>query len=109
LIALGLLAGANTQRALARFGHRLRAPWLRRLGLGRSPSQPTLHRLLRTLEVDQLEASVQRWLAQLQSAWRTSLRRSAASWLDGIAIDGKTLRGAGRRALGAWGRRMPIW
>ena len=35
------------------------------------------------------------WLQQVRAAWRGS----AARWLDGIAIDGKTLRGA--RRLGA--------
>src|SRR5687768_16134302 len=99
LVALGLLAGANTQRALARFGHHLRPLWLRRLGFHRPPSQPTLQRLLSRLDVDQLELSVRLWLQQLQAAWRASATRAAASWLDGIAIDGKTLRGA--RRLGA--------
>jgi hypothetical protein len=99
LVALGLLAGANTQRALARFGHHLRRPWLRRLGLRQPPSQPTLQRLLSALDVDQLEGIVSRWLADLQAAWSARARRCAAKWLDGIAIDGKTLRGA--RRLGA--------
>jgi hypothetical protein len=94
-VALGLLSGANTQRALARFGRNLRRPWLRRLGFTRPPSQPTLHRLLRRVDVQQVEAKFRTWLHALQATGRTD----AVGWLDGIAIDGKTLRGA--RRLGA--------
>jgi hypothetical protein len=99
LVTLGLLAGANTQRALARFGRHLHRRWLQRLGFRRPPSQPTLQRLLCTLDVDHLERLVSTWLHHLQSAWRARARRCATKWLDGIAIDGKTLRGA--RRLGA--------
>ena len=44
LVSLGLLAGANTQRAVARFGHQLSRTRLRQLGLRQAPSQATLHR-----------------------------------------------------------------
>src|SRR6266480_903370 len=99
LVAVGLLAGANTQRALARFGHHLRRPWLRRLGFRTPPSQPTLGRLLAALPVEQIEAILGRWLHEVEAAWRTNWPSSATRWLDAIAIDGKTLRGA--RRLGA--------
>ena len=95
LVAVGLLTGANTQRAIARCGTNLRRGWLRKLGFRRPPSQPTLHRLLGTLDVDQLESLVRTWLAQVQAGWE----QAASTWLEGIAIDGKTLRGA--RRLGA--------
>ena len=97
LVVAGLLSGANSQRALARWGQHLPWPWLRALGFTRAggPSQPTLHRLLRDVDVAQLETLVGRWLQQVRAA----LRQGAARWLDGIAIDGKTLRGA--RRLGA--------
>ncbi len=97
LVVVGLLSGANSQRALARWGHDAPAPWRRRLGFTRpaGPSQPTLHRLLRRVDVGALELALGTWLQQVRAAWR----HSAARWLDGIAIDGKTLRGA--RRLGA--------
>lgn len=95
LVAVGLLSGANTGLALARCGHNLPGRLLRRLGFRRPPSQPTLHRLLATLDVEQLQTLVRDWLAQLRADWR----EAAGPWLDGIAIDGKTLRGA--RRLGA--------
>jgi predicted transposase YbfD/YdcC len=95
LVAVGLLAGRNSQRALARFAHQLRRPLLRRLGFRHAPSQPTLHRFLCAVDVVALEALVADWLRELRAAWSDA----AATWLDGIAIDGKTLRGA--RRLGA--------
>jgi predicted transposase YbfD/YdcC len=95
LVAVGLLAGRNSQRALARFAHQIRPALLRRLGFRRPPSQPTLHRLLTGLDGEQVEALVRDWLAQLRAGWA----EASATWLDGIAIDGKTLRGA--RRLGA--------
>jgi predicted transposase YbfD/YdcC len=97
LLVVGLLSGANSQRAVARWGQTTAGRW--RVGLGftraQGPSQPTLHRVLRRVEVTALEAAVGGWLQQVRAAWR----HSAARWLDGIAVDGKTLRGA--RRLGA--------
>jgi predicted transposase YbfD/YdcC len=95
LVAVGLLTGANSQRAIARAGQNLRRSWLHRLGFRRPPSQPTLHRLLKLIDVERLETIVRDWLAELRGNWT----QAATSWLDGIAIDGKTLRGA--RRLGA--------
>jgi hypothetical protein len=97
LIVVALLSGANSQRALARWGQHTGWAHLQRLGFTRpgGPSRATLQRLLRSIDVVQLEAVLGRWLQQARAAWR----RSTARWLDGIAIDGKTLRGA--RRLGA--------
>lgn len=97
LIVLGLLSGANSQRALARWGRDTGSVRRQRLGFrgGRSPSQPTVHRVLTRMDVAELERIVGTWLQQVRAAWRRSLAR----WLEGIAIDGKTLRGA--RRLGA--------
>jgi predicted transposase YbfD/YdcC len=97
LLVVGLLSGANSQRAVARWGHAAPRRWRQCLGFTRpqGPSQPTLQRLLRTVDIGPLEAVLGEWLQQVRAAWR----QSAARWLDGIAIDGKTLRGA--RRLGA--------
>lgn len=96
VVAVGLLTGANTQHALARFAHHLSRPWLARLGLRQPPSQPTLHRLLAALGVEQVEDLLAAYLHQVRAAWHASARR----WLDGIAIDGKRLRGAHRLGAG---------
>ena len=97
LLVAGLLSGANSQRALARWGQQLPWPWLRALGFtrARGPSQPTLHRVLRDVEVTALERQFGSWLHEVRAA----VRPLASRWLEGIGIDGKTLRGA--RRLGA--------
>ncbi len=97
LVVVGLLSGANSQRSLARWAQYAGWARLRRLGFvrRRRPSQPTLHRLLRDVDVDQVEHVLGDWLQQVHAAWRRSSKR----WIDGIALDGKTLRGA--RRLGA--------
>lgn len=94
LVLVALLSGANTQRACARWGQFAGRPALRRLGFPRrhAPSLATLHRVLHQLAVADLEACLGEWLAQVRATWRQQGRR----WLDGIAIDGKTLRGARR-------------
>jgi predicted transposase YbfD/YdcC len=51
--------------------------------------------VLRSVDVGALETVLGSWLQALRGAWR----HSTACWLDGIAVDGKTLRGA--RRLGA--------
>lgn len=96
LIVVGLLCGANTPQSLARWATNHRR-YRRRLGFTRrdGPSQPTLHRLLRDVDVPALERVLGGWLQQVWAAWQ----QGATTWLDGIAIDGKTLRGA--RRLGA--------
>lgn len=112
LLVVGLLSGANSQRAIARWGRAAPARWRQGLGFTRvqGPSQPTLQRLLRDVDVAQLETVLGTWLQQVRAVWR----QSAARWLDGIAIDGKTLRGARRlgaqdaRLLSAWGPRVGV-
>lgn len=97
LLLVALLSGANTQRACARWGQFAGGPALGRLGLPRrtAPSLATLHRVLHQIAVADLEACLGQWLAQVRAAWR----QQGPRWLDGIAIDGKTLCGA--RRLGA--------
>jgi predicted transposase YbfD/YdcC len=93
----GLLSGANSQRGLARWSRDAGSARRRQLGFTRrqGPSRATLNRVLCRVDVAALEARLGTWLQQVRAAWQ----RSAARWLDGIAVDGKTLRGA--RRLGA--------
>ena len=97
VIVADLLSGAKSQRALARWGRDVGLARRRRLGFTRrrGPSQPTLHRVPRRVDVAGLERALGQWLQQVRAAWLASTAR----WLDGIAVDGKTLRGA--RRLGA--------
>jgi hypothetical protein len=65
-------------------------------GLDPTWAEPAdLASLLRDLDVAVLEAHVGGWLRQVRTTWN----QQANHWLDGIAIDGKTLCGA--RRLGA--------
>jgi DDE family transposase len=97
LIVVALLCGANTQRACARWGQHATRTSLRRLGFSRGdgPSLATVHRVLHQVSVVDLERVLGQWFLQVRAAWRDGPCR----WLDGIAIDGKTLRAA--RRLGA--------
>lgn len=87
LVAAAVLCGANSQRTRTRWGQHHGGRRLRALGFThrRAPSQPTIQRVLGRVEV----ATVERLLGQ----W---LQRSTPRWVDGIAIDGKTLRRARR-------------
>ena len=93
----GLVSGANSQRGLARWSRDAGAVRRRQLGCTRrrGPSRATLQRVLCRVDVTALEARLGAWLQQVRAAWLQSTGR----WLDGIAVDGKTPRGA--RRLGA--------
>jgi predicted transposase YbfD/YdcC len=97
VMVAGLLSGANSRRAPARWGRDVGVRRRRQLGFTRrrGPSLATVHRVLHGVGVPALEARVGRWPQQVRAAWLTSTVR----WLDGIAVDGETLRGA--RRLGA--------
>src|SRR5687767_13649799 len=72
VILVALLCGANTQRALARWGQQTGWRRLQRLGFTRrgGPSRATLTRLLRTVAVDEVEAAFGSWLQQVRAAGR---------------------------------------
>lgn len=97
VLVTALLCHANSQQGIGRFVGRLKPEVRAALGVprARGPSVSTLHRVLRQLDVPALERALSVWQQQVRRAWRHSTRR----WVEGIAIDGKTLRGA--KALGA--------
>src|SRR5215210_5007874 len=92
LCCVAIMRGARSQAAIADWGQNYGARWLARLGIRRrrGPSQPTLHRIFRGLDCVRLEQCVTRWAEQV-------LRACAAPALDGLAIDGKSLRGSARQ------------
>lgn len=59
-----------------------------RLGLARVPSEATLRRVVRRVEVTAVEEALRAWVAPQASASQTPVM--------GVAVDGKELRGAGR-------------
>lgn len=94
LVCVAMLCGARSQSAIADWGRHRGRPWLRRLGFtaDRAPSQPTLSRLFQRIPYRTVEAVLGRWAEQ-------ALRccPPAAGALEGVALDGKTLRGGKRR------------
>jgi predicted transposase YbfD/YdcC len=94
LCCVAIMCGARSQSAIADWGCNYGARWLARLGMSRrrGPSQPTLHRIFKGLDHDSLEQVVSRWVEQVL---RSGPAPSAA--LEGLAIDGKTLRGSAQQ------------
>src|SRR5205823_8216365 len=94
LACVAMLCGARSQSAIADWGRDFGQPWLRRLGFTRErgPSQPTLSRLFQCSPYATVEAALRRWAEQA-----LPLCSPAAGELEGVAVDGKTLRGSKRR------------
>jgi len=85
------LAGAQSLVAIAHWAQDQSPRTLRRLWCrGRVPSEPTIRRVLMKLDVQTLDARVGAWLAQ-----QTTLAG------QGLALDGKTLRGSAAGATKA--------
>lgn len=89
---LAALSGARSFQAIAEWAQGLSREALRKLGSKRwkPPSEPTIRRVMQRLNADDVDAKTGDWIAQ---------QRPLAG--QGIAIDGKTLRGAhdaGQRA-----------
>ncbi len=88
LSCVAVMCGARSQSAIAEWGANYGAKWLARLGIKRrcAPSQPTLHRLFKGLDGAALERAV--------SGWAEAVLSTTVCRLEGVAIDGKTLRGS---------------
>lgn len=91
VIFLGLLSGENSERGIADWAYEQRWNVSRALGLkaGRVPRLGTIQRVLRTIDVEELEQALSVWVQPLLTP------EERDRW-EGIAIDGKTLRGSGR-------------
>jgi hypothetical protein len=86
LVVLGLMAGCRSLSAISRFGQ-IHAEVLAPLGLRRSPSVATLHRLLRMVSVAEVRAALAAFARALHQ------RRTGRAALGVVAVDGKTSRG----------------
>jgi hypothetical protein len=86
LVVLGLMAGARSLSAISRYGQ-IHPEVLVPLGLRRSPSVATLHRLLRRVSVAEVRTALAAFTRQLLAA------RSGHPEVGVVAVDGKTLRG----------------
>jgi hypothetical protein len=86
LVVLGLMAGCRSLSAISRFGQ-IHPEVLAPLGLRRSPSVATLHRLLRRISVGEVRSALATFTRQLLMA------RTGRAAVGVVAVDGKTLRG----------------
>ncbi len=94
LCCVAVMCGYRSQAAIAEWGTNYGRKWLRRLGIRRrrGPSQPTLHRIFKGIECQQLERVVTRWAELVMESYAP---QSPA--LEGLAVDGKTLCGSQRQ------------
>lgn len=86
LVVLGLMADCRSLSPISRFGQ-IHLEVLAPLGLRRSPSVATLHRLLRQVAVGEVRTALAGFSQQLHQ------RRMADVDIGVVAVDGKTLRG----------------
>lgn len=90
LICIALLCGYRSQAAIGEWGKNYGPRWLRRLGIQRKrgPSQSTIQRVLVGVAATAVEAALGRWAQQFLPG--------AVAGLEGVAVDGKKVRGASR-------------
>ncbi|MDT5062034.1 MAG: hypothetical protein QOH63_2493 [Acidobacteriota bacterium] len=94
LCCVAVMCGYRSQAAIAQWGLNYGRKWLARLGIKgrRGPSQPTLHRIFKGIDCEQLERVVGRWAELVLHS--CPLMPFA---LEAIAVDGKTLCGSQRQ------------
>ncbi len=96
-VCVAMLCGRRSQAAIAAWGADYGRAVLAPLGItgDRGPSQATLHRLFKYISRDQIEAALSGWAeAVLQQHASNPAADRPELALEGIAIDGKTLRGS---------------
>jgi predicted transposase YbfD/YdcC len=97
IAAAAVLSGARSYTVIGEYARELPQATLARLGVWRRPfsawyvaaSETTLRRTIQQVDPDELDRVVGGWLAERRPA-------SAAAKRGAVAVDGKTLRGAGR-------------
>ncbi len=94
LCCVGLMTGYKSVNALAEWGKNYGQKWLKLLGITRkrSPSQPTLHRILKQVSIEELEVCLGHWASTVLAK-----AESMPEELEAVAMDGKKLRGSRRQ------------
>src|SRR6185503_12903822 len=92
LACVAMLGGARSESAIAEWGTNYGPEWRRRLGLthARGPSQATIHRLFRGIDVTLLERHLGQWAQQVLANLPPGVAPDGTCPLEGIALDGKT-------------------
>lgn len=95
IIAAGLASGVQTPRAIAHWAHLHLVPLQAFLpDLRRTPSESTILRVLRIIDVVSLEYHIAQFSAHLPSEPSGSIITWHGELVQGYALDGKALRGA---------------
>lgn len=91
LCCVAVMCGYRSQAAIAEWGTNSGRRWLARLGIKRrrGPSQPTLHRIFKGLDCEQLERVIGQWAEMVLDSCC-----GKPSALEAVALDGKTLCGS---------------
>jgi predicted transposase YbfD/YdcC len=97
LACVAMLSGARSKTAIAGWARNYGPAWRQRLGFTHAsgPSQSTLYRIFKGIDWVLLEYHLGEWAQQVLA--HLPLPAGDAASLDGIAIDGKTLRGSKQR------------
>ena len=95
LMCTGMLCGCRGPAALASWASRQESVLLKAMGFARgtAPSYGTLQRTARDLNVDSFEQVLQHWAEEVLQG------QGPAEPLQGVALDGKVLRGSHEGAL----------
>ncbi len=95
LSCIAMMCGCSSQSAISDWGHNYSRHWLSKLGFnkGCSPSQSTLHRIFKGIDVVKLELLLSHWTQQVFRL----LGFSSPTDLEGASIDGKLLCGSNKQ------------
>jgi hypothetical protein len=96
LACVAMLCGYQSYGAIAEWARHYGRHWARSVGLTHPtpPCAATLHTILRALDRAQVEAVLGAWAEEVLAALPP-----AADELEGVALDGKTLRGSRQQGL----------
>lgn len=98
LSCVAIMSGARSQSGIADWGRNYGKHWLTLLGIRRrrGPSQPTIHRIFKGIDAAQVARALTTWAEAVLESFS-----AAAQGFDGLAIDGKTLRGSAKQGAEA--------
>ena len=96
---VALLGGARSASAIADWGTTDGPAWRRRLGRtqARDPSQATIHRVFRRIDVTLVDTLLGQWRQRVRAGVPATAAAAGVRPLEGIALDGTTLRGSRTR------------
>lgn len=99
LACVAMLAGARGQSGIADWAKHYGEPWRTRLGFThpKGPSQSTLQRVFAHIAVERLEMQLAHWTQHVLVAIPAPVADAGeTTQLDGVALDGKTMRMSAR-------------